>query len=75
MNPADSTEANSANLVGMWSNPISTDTVCLFLDTFAIMDSKKPIPRPRVTASAKKSAGKQKPEFASRNVAHRPKRL
>ena len=56
-NPALNTEANSASLMGMCSYPISTETVGLFLVTLAMIDSKKPIPRPCAKASARKSAG------------------
>ncbi len=72
INPAVKTEANSASLVGTCRNPMSTDTFGVYFVTFAIADSKKSIPRPRMAANAKKSARKWKPEFANRNVATKP---
>ena len=56
--PENNIEVNSATLIGIWSNPISTDTFKLFFVALTIIDSKKPISSPSARARAMKSTRK-----------------
>ena len=67
--PAYNIEKNSESLIGIWSNPISTDIHLLFFVVLAIMDSKNPIQSPSTTAKIENSTRKLPSELDNKNEA------